>query len=53
MNTTKIEKEKLLKQYEDSADRILQKMYQIVMQAQRVVEDKQYREVLNKIGTEN
>ncbi len=52
MNTVVNDKEKLLKQYEDDANDILQKMYQVVMQAQRVVEDKQYREALQKLERE-
>lgn len=40
---------KIIQAYEEKAQKILQEMYQILVRAQRKVEDEKYRELLEKI----
>lgn len=41
--------EQILKTYEEKSEVILQKMMQVLMRAQRKVDDEAYRNTLNKI----
>jgi len=41
--------EQILKEYEAKSEAILQKMIQVVIRAQRKVDDEAYRKVLEKI----
>ncbi|MBI5122502.1 hypothetical protein HZA75_01460 [Candidatus Roizmanbacteria bacterium] len=41
--------EQILKNYEEKSEAILQKMMQVLMRAQRKVDDKAYRNILEKI----
>ncbi len=46
---TKKTQEKILKEYEEQSEAILQKMMQVLMRAQRKVDDEEYRKILEKI----
>ncbi|MBI2431016.1 MAG: hypothetical protein HYV39_03315 [Candidatus Levybacteria bacterium] len=41
--------EKILKDYEEKADALLKQMYQVLLRAQRKVEDNAYRKALLKL----
>lgn len=41
--------EKILKDYEEKADALLKQMYQVLLRAQRKVDDVAYRKVLEKM----
>ena len=49
--TAKKSQEQLLKKYEEKSEAILQKMMQILIRAQRKVDDEAYRKTLEKIDT--
>ena len=43
------DKKKILKKYQNKADEIIRKMLQVIIQAQRKIDDKAYREALKKV----
>lgn len=49
MNKTQ---EQILKEYEEKSEAILQKMMQVLMRAQRKVDDEAYRKILEKVENE-
>lgn len=46
----KKDEEKILKDYEEKADTLLKQMYQVLLRAQRKVDDVAYRRVLEKMN---
>ncbi len=46
--TTKKTQEQILKEYEEKSEAVLQEMMQIVLRAQRKMDDKKYAEILKK-----
>ena len=43
----------IVKEYEEKGDEIIANMYKILERAQRKVEDKEYREILEKLEKED
>lgn len=46
---TQNKKEKILSDYQKKSDEIIHEMYKIITRAQRKVDDKSYREALEKL----
>lgn len=42
--------EQILKDYEETSETILKEMFQVLVRAQRKVDDEAYRNILGKIG---
>lgn len=49
MNKKVVSQEKILQDYENKAEEILQRMFSIVIRAQRKVDDVEYRQTLEKL----